>query len=87
MQEEIPTARPVIHGDDGVHVPVTLVFSSHRGTKVGMFTVFLNVVRTENFFSLWRGVSPVSNQPHLGWNLLRWFTSKISLRNEDFWLY
>ncbi|XP_056891723.1 mitochondrial glycine transporter B isoform X3 [Takifugu flavidus] len=28
------------------------------GRKVGMFAVFLNVVRTENFFSLWRGVSP-----------------------------
>ncbi|XP_029948790.1 mitochondrial glycine transporter B-like isoform X2 [Salarias fasciatus] len=26
--------------------------------KVGMFTVFVNVVRTENFFSLWKGVSP-----------------------------
>lgn len=28
--------------------------------KVGMLTVFVNVVRTENFFSLWKGVSPVS---------------------------
>uniref|UniRef100_A0A674MKX3 Mitochondrial glycine transporter n=1 Tax=Takifugu rubripes TaxID=31033 RepID=A0A674MKX3_TAKRU len=28
------------------------------GRKVGMFAVFLNVVRTENVFSLWRGVSP-----------------------------
>ncbi|XP_071388827.1 mitochondrial glycine transporter B-like isoform X1 [Centroberyx affinis] len=26
--------------------------------KVGMFTVFINIIRTENFFSLWRGVSP-----------------------------
>ncbi|XP_058497618.1 mitochondrial glycine transporter B-like isoform X1 [Solea solea] len=26
--------------------------------KVGMFTVLVNVVRTENFFSLWKGVSP-----------------------------
>lgn len=26
--------------------------------KVGMFTVFLHVVRTENFFGLWKGVSP-----------------------------
>lgn len=26
--------------------------------KVGMLTVFVNVVRTENFFSLWKGVSP-----------------------------
>ncbi|XP_077462347.1 mitochondrial glycine transporter B isoform X1 [Stigmatopora argus] len=26
--------------------------------KVGMFSVFVNVVRTENVFSLWKGVSP-----------------------------
>uniref|UniRef100_A0A8C5HQH1 Mitochondrial glycine transporter n=1 Tax=Gouania willdenowi TaxID=441366 RepID=A0A8C5HQH1_GOUWI len=26
--------------------------------KVGMFTVFINVIRTEKFFSLWKGVSP-----------------------------
>ncbi|XP_047435280.1 mitochondrial glycine transporter B-like isoform X2 [Mugil cephalus] len=26
--------------------------------KVGMFTVFINVIKTENFFSLWKGVSP-----------------------------
>ncbi|KAG7486416.1 hypothetical protein JOB18_031172 [Solea senegalensis] len=26
--------------------------------KMGMFTVLVNVVRTENFFSLWKGVSP-----------------------------
>ncbi|XP_069385611.1 mitochondrial glycine transporter B-like isoform X2 [Paralichthys olivaceus] len=26
--------------------------------KVGMFTVFVNIIRTENFFSLWKGVSP-----------------------------
>ncbi|XP_023268542.1 solute carrier family 25 member 38-B-like isoform X2 [Seriola lalandi dorsalis] len=26
--------------------------------KVGMFAVFVNVIRTENFFSLWKGVSP-----------------------------
>ncbi|KAJ3614715.1 hypothetical protein NHX12_018286 [Muraenolepis orangiensis] len=26
--------------------------------KVGMFTVFLHVIRTENFFGLWKGVSP-----------------------------
>ncbi|XP_029004275.1 mitochondrial glycine transporter B [Betta splendens] len=26
--------------------------------KVGMFTVFVNVIRTEKFFSLWKGVSP-----------------------------
>ncbi|XP_042341573.1 mitochondrial glycine transporter B isoform X3 [Plectropomus leopardus] len=26
--------------------------------KVGMFTVLINVIRTENFFSLWKGVSP-----------------------------
>ncbi|XP_072239597.1 mitochondrial glycine transporter B-like isoform X2 [Leuresthes tenuis] len=26
--------------------------------KVGMFAVFINVVRTEKFFSLWKGVSP-----------------------------
>uniref|UniRef100_A0A1A8MA14 Mitochondrial glycine transporter n=1 Tax=Nothobranchius pienaari TaxID=704102 RepID=A0A1A8MA14_9TELE len=26
--------------------------------KVGMFTVFISVIRTEKFFSLWKGVSP-----------------------------
>ncbi|XP_069023678.1 mitochondrial glycine transporter B isoform X2 [Embiotoca jacksoni] len=26
--------------------------------KVGMFAVFINVIKTENFFSLWKGVSP-----------------------------
>ncbi|XP_053274440.1 mitochondrial glycine transporter B isoform X2 [Pleuronectes platessa] len=26
--------------------------------KVGMFSVFVNIIRTENFFSLWKGVSP-----------------------------
>ncbi|XP_077381323.1 mitochondrial glycine transporter B-like isoform X2 [Festucalex cinctus] len=26
--------------------------------KVGMFSVFINVIRTENVFSLWKGVSP-----------------------------
>ncbi|XP_053181286.1 mitochondrial glycine transporter B-like isoform X2 [Scomber japonicus] len=26
--------------------------------KVGMFSVLINVIRTENFFSLWKGVSP-----------------------------
>nr|XP_020516828.1 mitochondrial glycine transporter B-like isoform X1 [Labrus bergylta] len=26
--------------------------------KVGMFKVFITVIRTENFFSLWKGVSP-----------------------------
>ncbi|XP_039880664.1 LOW QUALITY PROTEIN: mitochondrial glycine transporter B-like [Simochromis diagramma] len=26
--------------------------------KVGMFSVFINVIRTEKFFSLWKGVSP-----------------------------
>uniref|UniRef100_A0A3B5LZ76 Mitochondrial glycine transporter n=1 Tax=Xiphophorus couchianus TaxID=32473 RepID=A0A3B5LZ76_9TELE len=26
--------------------------------KVGMFRVFIQVIRTENFFSLWKGVSP-----------------------------
>ncbi|XP_019110090.1 mitochondrial glycine transporter B isoform X1 [Larimichthys crocea] len=26
--------------------------------RVGMFTVFISVIRTENFFSLWKGVSP-----------------------------
>ncbi|XP_035493511.2 mitochondrial glycine transporter B-like isoform X3 [Scophthalmus maximus] len=26
--------------------------------KVGMFAVFVNVIKTENFFSLWKGVSP-----------------------------
>ncbi|XP_029358008.1 mitochondrial glycine transporter B-like isoform X2 [Echeneis naucrates] len=26
--------------------------------KVGMFTVFINIIKTENFFSLWKGVSP-----------------------------
>ncbi|XP_041789786.1 mitochondrial glycine transporter B-like isoform X2 [Chelmon rostratus] len=26
--------------------------------RVGMCTVFINVIRTENFFSLWKGVSP-----------------------------
>uniref|UniRef100_A0A3P8RT29 Solute carrier family 25 member 38b n=1 Tax=Amphiprion percula TaxID=161767 RepID=A0A3P8RT29_AMPPE len=25
---------------------------------VGMFTVFINIIRTEKFFSLWKGVSP-----------------------------
>lgn len=29
--------------------------------RVGMFAVFLNVIRTEKFFSLWKGVSPVSS--------------------------
>ncbi|KAM9315267.1 mitochondrial glycine transporter B-like [Pholidichthys leucotaenia] len=27
-------------------------------SKVGMFAVFINVIRTEKFFSLWKGVSP-----------------------------
>uniref|UniRef100_A0A8C6LJ92 Solute carrier family 25 member 38b n=1 Tax=Nothobranchius furzeri TaxID=105023 RepID=A0A8C6LJ92_NOTFU len=27
--------------------------------KVGMFTVFISVIRTEKFFSLWKGVSPM----------------------------
>ncbi|XP_053712164.1 mitochondrial glycine transporter B-like isoform X1 [Synchiropus splendidus] len=26
--------------------------------KVGMFAVFINVIKTENFFSLWKGVTP-----------------------------
>ncbi|XP_070770572.1 mitochondrial glycine transporter B isoform X1 [Enoplosus armatus] len=26
--------------------------------KVGMFTILINVIRKENFFSLWKGVSP-----------------------------
>uniref|UniRef100_A0A669C0L4 Solute carrier family 25 member 38 n=1 Tax=Oreochromis niloticus TaxID=8128 RepID=A0A669C0L4_ORENI len=26
--------------------------------KVGMFSVFINVIKTEKFFSLWKGVSP-----------------------------
>lgn len=30
-----------------------------------MFTVFISVIRTENFFSLWKGVSPVSNYASL----------------------
>lgn len=30
-----------------------------------MVTVFFNVIRTENFFSLWKGVSPVSHSPCL----------------------
>ncbi|GAA6230355.1 solute carrier family 25 member 38-B-like isoform X2 [Lates japonicus] len=37
----------------------TLQNSAKPGApKVGMFTVFVNVIRTENFFSLWKGVSP-----------------------------
>lgn len=35
--------------------------SSCSSPKVGMFSVFISVIRTENFFSLWKGVSPVSN--------------------------
>ncbi|XP_061585157.1 mitochondrial glycine transporter B-like isoform X2 [Cololabis saira] len=37
----------------------TLQNSAQPGTpKPGMFTVLVNVVRTENFFGLWKGVSP-----------------------------
>uniref|UniRef100_A0A8C6LJK8 Solute carrier family 25 member 38b n=1 Tax=Nothobranchius furzeri TaxID=105023 RepID=A0A8C6LJK8_NOTFU len=34
--------------------------------KVGMFTVFISVIRTEKFFSLWKGVSPVKRTLKLG---------------------
>lgn len=59
-----------------INVPVIFLISSYRGPKVGMFTVFLNVVKTENFFSLWKGLSPVSNQPllrKLKWNQMIWW--------------
>lgn len=37
----------------------TLQNSMHPGAaRVGMMTVFINVIRTENFLSLWKGVSP-----------------------------
>lgn len=37
----------------------TLQSNVKPGTpKVGMFAVFLHVVRTENFFGLWKGISP-----------------------------
>ncbi|KAM3865115.1 mitochondrial glycine transporter B-like [Diretmus argenteus] len=37
----------------------TLQNNSKPGApKVGMFTVFVNIIRTEKFFSLWKGVSP-----------------------------
>ncbi|XP_051996820.1 mitochondrial glycine transporter B-like [Xyrauchen texanus] len=39
----------------------TLQNNMHPGApKVGMITVFLNVIRTEKLFGLWKGVSPVS---------------------------
>lgn len=34
--------------------------SARSAPKVRMVTVFFNVVKTESFFSLWKGVSPVS---------------------------
>ncbi|XP_062304422.1 mitochondrial glycine transporter B isoform X1 [Osmerus eperlanus] len=37
----------------------TLQNTMHPGApKVGMMTVFINVIRTENFLGLWKGVSP-----------------------------
>lgn len=43
------------------NVPVTVLNSLCSAPKVRMFTVFFNVIKTESFFSLWKGVSPVSN--------------------------
>lgn len=41
---------------------MSLIFSlcARSAPKVRMVTVFFNVIKTESFFSLWKGVSPVS---------------------------
>lgn len=48
-----------VHGDMTISICFFLSLSL-RAPKVGMMTVFFNVIRTEKLLGLWKGVSPVS---------------------------